>query len=222
MEPNASKKKSAKTPVDQPPPARVIVFYVVCAIVCAGLDLGSKEWALSTLSKERSTPAGAVCVPDVSGYAPMQRERLPAQVLIPNYLEFRYAENCGAAFGALRDSSRAVRHGLFSVAGLIAISVLTFMVVKGRGGTLFFAGAPLVVAGAVGNLADRFRHGFVVDFVRFHLEERWEYPTFNVADVFIVVGVALMMLDGFREPARKPARRDTDAPDKASAESAKG
>ena len=51
---------------------------------------------------------------------------------------------------------------------------------------------PLIIAGAVGNFVDRVRLGYVVDFVRFHLDDRWAYPTFNVADAWITIGVALV------------------------------
>jgi signal peptidase II len=58
---------------------------------------------------------------------------------------------------------------------------------------------PLIVSGALGNLFDRVRYGYVVDFIRFHWRGEWDYPTFNVADVGISVGVALLIIDGFLE-----------------------
>ena len=58
---------------------------------------------------------------------------------------------------------------------------------------------PLIVAGAIGNLVDRVRFGYVVDFIRFHLNDQWAYPTFNVADAWITIGDVLILIDGFRE-----------------------
>jgi signal peptidase II len=79
---------------------------------------------------------------------------------------------------------------------------------------LFEYSVPLVLSGAIGNLADRVRHGFVVDFIRFHIKDNWEYPTFNVADITIAIGVALLLMDGMKKPqqqaqvlASEPAER---------------
>jgi signal peptidase II len=58
----------------------------------------------------------------------------------------------------------------------------------------------LVLAGALGNLTDRLRHGEVVDFLQFHLLFDYTFPTFNVADSLIVVGVAVLMIETFFEP----------------------
>jgi signal peptidase II len=62
------------------------------------------------------------------------------------------------------------------------------------------------VSGAVGNLFDRVRHGYVVDFIRFHVHDKFEWPTFNVADITIVIGVGLLLLDGMRKDAGKEAK----------------
>ena len=56
----------------------------------------------------------------------------------------------------------------------------------------------------MGNLYDRITLGYVVDFIRFHLDERWSYPTFNVADVWITAGVVLILIDSF---VQRPAPR---------------
>ena len=59
------------------------------------------------------------------------------------------------------------------------------------------AGLTLVLGGALGNLVDRIRLGYVVDFIRFHLNDRCAYPTFNIADAWITIGVILIIVDGF-------------------------
>jgi len=85
---------------------------------------------------------------------------------------------------------------------------------RGQGGRLFVWSVPFIIAGALGNLHDRVMHGFVVDFIRFYfrdgwlfLSPGWEYPTFNVADIHITVGVVLILLDGFAEGRRERARQ---------------
>jgi signal peptidase II len=86
------------------------------------------------------------------------------------------------------------------------------MFIAGRGGPLFAYSVPLVVSGAVGNLIDRARLNFVVDFIRFHVFDKWEYPTFNVADITIVVGVVLMVLDGFHKESQKKKQKSAEPP----------
>jgi signal peptidase II len=128
-------------------------------------------------------------------------------VLIDGWLEFRYAENCGAAFGMLDESPRWIRAAIFFTAAGVAIVALIWMFVIGNGGPMFAAAVPLIVSGALGNLVDRVRLGYVVDFIRFFhrandsVNFSFEYPTFNVADATITVGMILFVLDGLKRPA---------------------
>ena len=164
-------------------------------------DLASKEWALDPLSMARQTPA-PLCVFDEHGYKQDQRLRKDVVVIVPEWLELRYAENCGAAFGLGNTLGHKTRFAIFFGAALVAIVVLGRMFLQGRGGALFAWCVPLVVSGAVGNIHDRIRHGYVVDFIRaFH--GTWEYPTFNVADAAISVGVALLLIEGMFTPTDK-------------------
>lgn len=176
----------------------------ICAAATLALlaaDLGSKQWASETLSEERAVPPPSQCVP-----GRLQRAPLPSVVVIEGYLELRYAENCGAAFGIGNDWSPTLRRLVFIPAALLATIALFWMFARGTGGPLFAWSVPFVVSGAVGNLVDRIRYGYVVDFIRFHVHDAWEYPTFNVADIAIVVGVALLVLDGFRSGPKREAK----------------
>ena len=189
---------------------RAIVFMLASLLVYVAADLASKEWALETLSRARVADAPAVCEPDEQGYVRMQRMPTDPQVALPGYLVFHYAENCGAAFGMLRTAPSWVRALVFGVAALAACVVLTLMFVRGSGGPLFAAAVPLILSGAIGNLSDRIRHGFVVDFIQ--VDPSWfEYPTFNVADIVIAVGVGLMLIDGMRNPEPKSAEAGAGA-----------
>lgn len=190
--------------------AKVIAICIGAIALFTAIDLGSKHWALGRLSEPSARPAVPVCAADAAGRIQPQRVPRAPIVLVDRYLELRYAENCGAAFGFMRDMPDLVRKGVFYVAAVGAIVLLLFMFVTGRGGRLFAASTPLIIAGAIGNLVDRVRLGYVVDFVRFHLDERWAYPTFNVADAWITIGVALILIEGFvdgrREKQAKAAR----------------
>jgi signal peptidase II len=180
---------------------RAIAWCLVATALLTVLDLWTKELAVDALSRERAREPRVACTPDEQGYYSMQRMRSGAIVLIDDYLELRYAENCGAAFGMLNEAPRWLRATVFLSAGAVAIGALFFMFVTGTGGALFAASVPLIVSGALGNLIDRVRLGYVVDFIRFHLQETWEWPTFNIADSTITIGVALLLLDGLRQRA---------------------
>jgi len=171
--------------------------------VLTAMDLGSKHWALERLSLPSSRAADPVCEPNEFGRVEPQRTQRSPVVFIDGVLELRYAENCGAAFGFMRDMPSAVRKGVFYFAAAGAVLLLLWMFVSGRGGKLFAISVPLIVAGAVGNFVDRVNLGYVVDFVRFHINDRWAYPTFNVADAWITIGVALILIEGFMDGRRQ-------------------
>jgi signal peptidase II len=187
---------------------RAIVACLVALVLLTAADLWSKSWAERTLSSPAQQPTGEACTPNENGHYLMQRERGDAIVLIDGFLELRYAENCGAAFGMLDRAPRWVRASVFMVAGTVAIAALLWMFVRGSGGTLFAWSVPLVVSGAVGNMVDRLRLGYVIDFIYFHVHQSFEWPTFNVADSTITVGVALLLLDGMRRPAQVAANSE--------------
>jgi lipoprotein signal peptidase len=202
---------SVNPPPRSPRSFKLLAICLAVAALLTVMDLGSKSWALETLSAESFVPAGEVCEPDEDGYIRNQRRRRAPVVLIDGVLEFSYAENCGAAFGFLRDFP--FRRLIFFPAALFAVVLLPVLMMRGQGGRLFVYSVPFIIAGALGNLHDRVMHGFVVDFIRFYVRDGWaflspgwEYPTFNVADIHITVGVVLILLDGFAEGRRERAR----------------
>ena len=178
---------------------KAVLLCLIAVAALTAIDLGSKHWALGRLSQPSTFGPTPVCESDDYGRIVPQRAQRPPVVLIDGYLELRYAENCGAAFGFMRDMPGAVRKGVFYVAAGGAVVLLLWMFMTGRGGVLFAISVPLIVSGAVGNFVDRVRYGYVVDFIRFHLDERWAYPTFNVADAWITIGVVLILIEGFVE-----------------------
>ena len=198
-----------------PRSAKALVLCLAAIAVPTAVDLGPKHWALERLSQPSSLGSDPVCASDEYGRIHPQRAQRPPVVLVDRFFEFRYAENCGAAFGFMRDMPDVVRKGVFYVAAAGAVVLLLWMFVTGRGGVLFAISTPLIIAGAVGNFVDRVRLGYVVDFVRFHINDRWAYPTFNVADAWITIGVVLILIEGFVDGRReKKARaRGTEALD---------
>jgi signal peptidase II len=199
---------AAKTnkPLPLPPPPRsprLIAICTVATIALVAADLITKEWAEENLSVPYQGQHPPVCAADEQGYIAMQRLRTEPVDVIDEHLQFRYAENCGAAFGMFREMSPIVRKAVFGTAAIAASIALFVMFVRGRGGALFAWSVPMIVSGALGNLVDRVRYGYVVDFIRAYnlpLPFLDEWPTFNIADCGITVGVALLVLDGFRKP----------------------
>lgn len=187
-----------------PSPARrtggALVLCIAMLAFWTWADLGSKNWAVDALSRAPLTPQSSVCVPDANGRVFMQRIQKAPIVLVDGYLELRYAENCGAAFGMLDRGPSWVRLAIFGPAAAAAVLGLMWLFYSGYGGRLFAASVPLIASGALGNLVDRARLGYVVDFIRFHLRDGFAWPTFNLADSTITVGVALLLIESLRTP----------------------
>ena len=117
--------------------------------------------------------------------------------VLPSHLRFVYAENPGAAWSFMATASPAVRFWFFTVvssAAIVLLLVLSVMQPDGRWGPLLAYTS--VLGGAVGNLVDRVRTNFVVDFIDMYWGSS-HWPTYNVADIGIAVGIALLLIDHF-------------------------
>jgi len=117
----------------------------------------------------------------------------PAQQLIEPILKLRYVENTDVAFNLLRWVPADVRAPLLIATGALAILALGALLWRGGGTGWGRVGLALVLAGALGNYADRLARGYVVDFI--HVTH---WPVFNVADILVTVGGALVLLQGLR------------------------
>jgi signal peptidase II len=140
-----------------------------------------------------------VQVKEVGGTSTLRfRYRSPGRTVkvVESFFHFRYVENPGAAWGFLAEADDAFRGPFFmaiSVAAVIFV-LWVFRRVQPRQ-RLLPASLALVLGGAIGNLIDRVRFGRVVDFIDWHYQDRFRWPTFNVADAAITVGVVLLVLD---------------------------
>jgi signal peptidase II len=189
-------------PSHTPRTPRAIAIMLLLVAVYTFADLATKEWALDNLSTERTAGRTEVCQVDARNHIQFQRVPTASRPLIEGVFKLTYAENCGAAFSMLRSAPGWLRLLVFGVTNVGAVVLLITMFVRGSGGALFAAAVPLIVSGAIGNnLVDRVRHGFVVDFIQVD-PQLFRYPIFNVADISIAIGVALLLLDGF---VKKPA-----------------
>ena len=123
-------------------------------------------------------------------------------VVIPGFFDVTHVQNTGAAFGLFAGATSPYRPILLnSVAFAVFVLVLVYAFkspVHWKRLQLALAG---ILGGAVGNLIDRIGTGSVTDFLRLHAADRWEWPSFNVADSAITVGVVLLALDILKNPA---------------------
>jgi len=120
----------------------------------------------------------------------MYANRPPTHIeLLPGFLDLVYFENTGALFGLFHGHTQ-VFIGL-GIASVIAILVfLHYFPPSTTIGVLSFA---LILSGAVGNLIDRIRLGYVIDFLRMHVQEVFFWPAFNVADAALTVGIVALI-----------------------------
>ena len=116
--------------------------------------------------------------------------------IIPNYLNFTYVRNTGAAFGAFSQSHAAFRIPFFLIVPLIALIVISILFKRlPSNNTKLSLALSLVMGGAIGNLLDRARFQYVIDFLDFHWKNSWHFATFNIADSAICIGVGILLLD---------------------------
>lgn len=136
-------------------------FYTLLFFVLIFIDRASKFWALNVL-KEKS-------------------------ISLFKYLDFSLVFNRGVSFGVLSSSSPIVFYLLTAVIFLVIIFFVIFLFTEAKRGVNVFWHT-FIAAGAYSNLIDRFLYKGVVDFIDFHIYS-WHWPTFNIADAFIVIGV---------------------------------
>ena len=118
--------------------------------------------------------------------------------LVSGFIDLRYAENTGMAFGMLSDLAPGVRIPLFSFIALVAAIIIVHLLRQAPQRSLMLpVTLGLILSGAFGNLIDRFRWGVVVDFIRVRVwpPANYYWPTFNLADSFITIGILLLILD---------------------------
>ena len=121
-------------------------------------------------------------------------EKIP---LLP-FLDITHLRNRGAAFGILNDLPETVRMPLFLFVLAVAIVVIFVFLKKVEpGDRVLILSLSLILGGAIGNSIDRFRLGYVTDFIDFHWfgDPKYHWPPFNVADSAITIGVILILFD---------------------------
>lgn len=141
----------------------ITVFYIVLSAILVVLDQYSKHLAVLYLSAGKTVD------------------------IIPGVFELHYLENHGVAFGMLQDM-----RWIFIPVSIILTAVLVWLLVRSplRDNGLFRFSCYLCLAGALGNMIDRFALGYVVDFLYFKLID---FPIFNLADCYVVIATFLLI-----------------------------
>ncbi|NPC71613.1 signal peptidase II [Corallococcus exiguus] len=187
-----------------------LLLVVVLAVLAA--DQVTKYLAVSRLTEALDGRSGMA---RVSGFLSEQnldndppvegvfRKNTRPYRFIEDYWHFRYVENPGAAWGMFSNLPETARKAFFHVVSLVALGfILTLYRKTEPSQKLVRVALALITGGALGNFVDRLIRGYVIDFIDWHWRNQpgMRWPTFNVADAAICVGVALMLLDSVRRP----------------------
>ena len=172
------------------PQSNRLVFLVLAATIVLVLDQITKWWVVANVARKGTAP------------------------LIEGFVRLRYTENRGAAFGFLQGWG-----GALSIAAIAIVIAILYSASKlGHGNRLGLVALGMITGGALGNLLDRLRLGYVVDFVdvygpRIEINHYpYTFPVFNVADSGITIG-AILLLASFlfaRDPATQPEAHSLD------------
>ena len=118
-----------------------------------------------------------------------------SKTVIPGFVDLVHVHNAGVAFGLLNDVTHPLRSLVTTSLAIVALIGIAFYARQIRDDERFARiGLSFILGGAIGNLADRLRQGFVVDFVDVYWRN-WHFWAFNVADAAITVGAILIFLD---------------------------
>ncbi|HYO79332.1 MAG TPA: signal peptidase II [Thermoanaerobaculia bacterium] len=132
--------------------------------------------------------------------------------VIPNFFQLVHVRNTGAAFGIGANADSRLVPLLLNVGAIAVFCVVVVYAMRSAiTDRLLQTGLHLILGGAVGNLLDRFRFGYVVDFLDVYIGSH-HWPAFNVADSAICIGIALLFLDMKKNPSEETAQSGKTAP----------
>jgi signal peptidase II len=178
----------------QPNWINLSLVLAIGSAISVWLDQWSKAWAAKALYVGNAAAAGGV---------PVDPGEIRTRVMeISSWFNFRLVGNKGAAWGIFKDLPETMRVPFFVLLSAIALTVLLVVYYQSSGQKLMQSALVLIAGGAIGNLIDRIQIGYVVDFIDWHINNH-HWPTFNIADVSISVGVGLMIIDMIRQTMRE-------------------
>jgi signal peptidase II len=120
--------------------------------------------------------------------------------VIPDFFQIVHVRNTGAAFGIGANAASKIVPLLLNVGAIAVFCVVVVYAFRSPvTDRLLQTGLHLILGGAIGNLFDRFRFGYVIDFLDVYVGNH-HWPAFNVADSAICIGIALLFLDMRKKP----------------------
>ncbi|WGE31843.1 signal peptidase II [Actinobacillus genomosp. 2] len=135
-------------------------------------------------------------------YLVVQRFELYESVNVLPIFNLTYVRNYGAAFSFLADHGGWQKYFFLGLAIVISLGLIVMLWRNQAVKKLENSAYALIIGGAIGNAIDRAYNGYVVDFFDFYWDI-YHYPVFNVADIAIVVGAGLLILEAFLDKKRK-------------------
>lgn len=148
------------------------LYWFLFAVIVFVIDIASKFWILNHFFLYESVN------------------------LLP-FFSITYVHNIGAAFSIFEGQ----RWILAAVAFVVSVVIIYMLYRNNRQQKLENISLALILGGALGNLFDRLYHGFVVDFLDVNFGD-WHYPTFNIADCAICLGIGLFILGNYAKPKK--------------------
>lgn len=141
-------------------------MYIILLIIGIIIDQVTKIWAISNLKGKDSI------------------------IVIKDWLHLNYVENSGAAFGMFQDATI-----IFAIITIVVCFGISYYLLKNSNNIDIYIKLPLVMimSGAIGNLIDRLRLGYVVDFIYTPLGGIYDFPVFNFADIFVTVSAVFLI-----------------------------
>jgi len=133
--------------------------------------------------------------------------------VIHGYVRLTYVRNFGVAFGFLKDPGSAWKPYL--LAGLAVVAVVVILVYSCRmplERVLLQVALAVTMGGILGNFTDRIMRGWVVDFIDLHIKDRFSWPTFNVADSAITIGITMLFIDALKRRDPDVRHEEADSP----------
>jgi len=136
------------------------------------------------------------------------------RAVIDGFFMIDYVQNEGIAFGLFHSLQSSWKPVILSAMALAAVAIVLIYIWRTpvRARVLFIA-LGLLLGGILGNFFDRLRHGYVVDFLKLHWRDAFSWPTFNIADAAITIGVILIIYDSFFGTAEEPGAENVLADD---------
>jgi len=170
---------------------KLILISVIVLLLTVGIDLYTKGLILKYMALYSTT--------DVFG----------------GFLSFVHSKNYGAAFSFLNGSPDWFRKPFFVIVPLLAMGLIVFIMIKGKNSVINIVAFSMILGGALGNFISRNIYGFVTDFIDVKLSSTYHWPTFNVADIAITIGVFIVFIGMIKvEAARKRKIAETKKPKK--------